>query len=64
MQRQGAVLRSEMGAMHEYQFDRVFGQETTQEEIYLATTREIVADTLVGKNCTVFEVLSNEYLTI
>jgi len=52
--RQGAVLKSEMGAQHDYQFDRVFGPDTTQEEIYKATTQEIVFETLKGKNCTVF----------
>ncbi len=52
--RLGGVLKSEMGAQHEYQFDKVLGPEATQEEVYEATTREIVMDTLKGRNCTVF----------
>eukprot|EP00512_Aurantiochytrium_limacinum_P014078 CAMPEP_0171578656 /NCGR_PEP_ID=MMETSP0961-20121227/7983_1 /TAXON_ID=87120 /ORGANISM="Aurantiochytrium limacinum, Strain ATCCMYA-1381" /LENGTH=756 /DNA_ID=CAMNT_0012135005 /DNA_START=918 /DNA_END=3188 /DNA_ORIENTATION=- len=52
--RAGAVLRSEMGAQHEYQFDKVFGHEATQEDIYEGTTQPIVLDALRGINCTVF----------
>mmetsp|Transcript_17844 Transcript_17844/g.28912 ORF Transcript_17844/g.28912 Transcript_17844/m.28912 type:complete len:702 (+) Transcript_17844:196-2301(+) len=52
--RPGGVLRSEMGAQHEYQFDRVFGTACSQQEIYEASTQEIVMDTLRGLNCTVF----------
>ncbi|GBG32929.1 Kinesin-like protein 6 [Hondaea fermentalgiana] len=52
--RAGAVLRSEMGAQHEYQFDQVFGSEATQQDIYEATTQAIVMDALRGVNSTVF----------
>jgi len=52
--RHGAVLRSEMGAQHEYQFDAVFGPNSTQADVYDSTTKDIVQQTLHGVNCTVF----------
>jgi len=52
--RAGAVLRSEMGAQHEYAFDAVFGATATQEEVYEVTTKNLVMETLKGANSTVF----------
>jgi len=52
--RKGAVLKSELGASNEYQFDNVFGPESTQKEVYDATAKLSVQATLEGVNCTVF----------
>uniref|UniRef100_UPI00358F7BC2 kinesin heavy chain-like n=1 Tax=Myxine glutinosa TaxID=7769 RepID=UPI00358F7BC2 len=37
-----------------YAFDRVFGQNTTQEQVYNACARQIVKDVLEGYNGTIF----------
>ncbi|XP_063916850.1 kinesin-like protein KIF19 isoform X2 [Zophobas morio] len=48
------VLRSKRGYDKQYSFDVVFGEESTQEEVYEITTSSLVKDVLNGYNATVF----------
>ena len=42
------VLRSKRGYDKQYSFDVVFGEESTQEEVYEITTSSLVKDVLNG----------------
>lgn len=52
--RTGAVLKSEMGVHYDYQFDKAFDGNSTQQDIYEMTTEPLIKEVLNGKNCTVF----------
>ncbi|KAI9272783.1 P-loop containing nucleoside triphosphate hydrolase protein [Phascolomyces articulosus] len=51
--RRDAVLRN-TGKDKEYSFDRVFGPESTQEEVYKEVAQPILDEVLMGYNCTIF----------
>ena len=53
-QRPGAVLKSEMGSVNEYQFDEAFNENVSQEEVYKRTAKRIIPSVLEGFNVTVF----------
>lgn len=42
------VLRLKRGYEKQYTFDAVFGEDSTQEEVYNATTKNLVKDVLNG----------------
>lgn len=42
------VLRQKRGADRQYSFDVVFGEDSTQEEVYKVTTSSLVKDVLNG----------------
>ncbi|XP_063240330.1 kinesin-like protein KIF19 isoform X1 [Bacillus rossius redtenbacheri] len=48
------VLRQKRPGDRQYVFDFVFKEESSQEEVYSATTRPLVSDVLDGYNATVF----------
>ncbi|XP_017784963.1 PREDICTED: kinesin-like protein KIF19 isoform X2 [Nicrophorus vespilloides] len=48
------VLRQKRGSDKQYSFDVVFGEDSTQEEVYEKTTGSLVKDILNGYNATVF----------
>ena len=52
--RVGAVLKSEMGSVNEYQFDEAFDDTISQEEVYKRTAKRIIPSVLEGFNVTVF----------
>jgi len=54
LERTGAVLQSEKGQMHAYEFDRVFGEDASNEEVYRETAKRLVPKVLDGINCTIF----------
>ncbi|KAI9497617.1 P-loop containing nucleoside triphosphate hydrolase protein [Zychaea mexicana] len=51
--RRDVVLRN-TGKDKDYSFDRVFGPESTQEEIYGEVAQPILDEVLMGYNCTIF----------
>ncbi|XP_073996213.1 kinesin-like protein KIF19 isoform X2 [Rhodnius prolixus] len=48
------VLRQKRIADKQYIYDFAFGENSKQEEVYVATTRGLVRDVLLGYNATVF----------
>nr|XP_023029277.1 kinesin-like protein KIF19 [Leptinotarsa decemlineata] len=48
------VLRQKRGVDKQYSFDVVFGEDSTQEEVYEVTTSNLLKDVLKGYNGTVF----------
>lgn len=54
LERMGAVLQSEKGQMHSYEFDHVFSEEATNREVYEKTARKLIPKVLDGMNCTIF----------
>ena len=54
LERMGAVLQSEKGQMHTYEFDRVFSETTSNREVYESTAKKLVPKVLDGMNCTIF----------
>ncbi|KAJ8957441.1 hypothetical protein NQ318_004921 [Aromia moschata] len=48
------VLRQKRGVDKQYSFDVVFGEDSTQEDVYEVTTSSLVKDVLNGYNATVF----------
>lgn len=42
------VLRQKRGLQLKYNFDYVFGEDSTQEEVYDKTTKQLVQDVLQG----------------
>lgn len=54
LERMGAVLQSERGQIHTYEFDRVFGSEASNEQVYESTVRNLIPKVLMGINCTIF----------
>ncbi|KAJ8979399.1 hypothetical protein NQ317_015828 [Molorchus minor] len=42
------VLRQKRGVDKQYSFDVVFGEDSTQEEVYAVTTRDLIKDVLNG----------------
>ncbi|XP_025407254.1 kinesin-like protein KIF19 [Sipha flava] len=48
------VLRQKRTGQKRYEFDAVFGEDSTQDEVYEKTTKSLVKDILVGFNATVF----------
>ncbi|KAG8279923.1 Kinesin-like protein kif19 [Homalodisca vitripennis] len=48
------VLRQKRSSERKYVFDMAFGEDSTQEQVYVATTRGLVRDVLRGYNATVF----------
>ena len=52
--RVGAVLKSEMGSVNEYQFDEAFDERVPQEEVYERTAKRLIPSVLEGFNVTVF----------
>ncbi|XP_050524915.1 kinesin-like protein KIF19 isoform X2 [Daktulosphaira vitifoliae] len=48
------VLRQKRAGQKRYMFDVVFGEDSTQDELYEKTTKSLVQDILVGYNATVF----------
>jgi kinesin family member 18/19 len=54
LERMGAVLQSEKGQMHSYEFDRVFSESATNRDVYEATAKNLVPKVLDGMNCTIF----------
>ncbi|XP_024083948.1 kinesin-like protein KIF19 isoform X2 [Cimex lectularius] len=48
------VLRHKRPSDKQYTYDFAFGENSTQEEVYAATTRGLVRDVLLGYNATVF----------
>ncbi|KAJ8923180.1 hypothetical protein NQ315_001734, partial [Exocentrus adspersus] len=48
------LLRQKKGLEKQYTFDVVFGEDSTQEEVYKITTKSLVKDILNGYNATVF----------
>ena len=47
-------LRERRNNERQYVFDVVFGADSTQEEVYTATTKHLVNNVLAGYNATVF----------
>ena len=47
-------LRERRNNERQYVFDVVFGADSTQEEVYSATTKHLVNNVLAGYNATVF----------
>ncbi|GMI01896.1 hypothetical protein TrLO_g8118 [Triparma laevis f. longispina] len=52
--RPGAVLKSEMGSVNEYQFDEAFDEKVPQSEVYKRTAARLIPSVLEGFNVTVF----------
>ncbi|GMH95935.1 hypothetical protein TrVE_jg11889 [Triparma verrucosa] len=52
--RPGAVLKSEMGSVNEYQFDEAFDEKVPQIEVYKRTAARLIPSVLEGFNVTVF----------
>ncbi|XP_054282051.1 kinesin-like protein KIF19 [Macrosteles quadrilineatus] len=50
----GDILRQKRGSERKYVFDLAFGEDSTQEQVYSATTRGLVRDVISGYNATVF----------
>ncbi|GMH54382.1 hypothetical protein TrRE_jg6810, partial [Triparma retinervis] len=50
----GAVLKSEMGSVNEYQFDEAFDANVPQYEVYQRTAKRLIPSVLEGFNVTVF----------
>jgi kinesin family protein 18/19 len=50
----GAVLKSEMGSVNEYQFDEAFDERVSQEAVYARTAKRLIPSVLEGFNVTVF----------
>ena len=50
----GAVLKSEMGSVNEYQFDEAFDDKVPQLEVYKRTAARLIPSVLEGFNVTVF----------
>ncbi|XP_050424557.1 kinesin-like protein KIF19 isoform X2 [Adelges cooleyi] len=48
------VLRQKRTGKKQYVFDAVFGEDSSQDDVYERTTRNLVKDILVGYNATVF----------
>nr|XP_014272056.1 kinesin-like protein KIF19 [Halyomorpha halys] len=48
------ILRQKRVVEKQYIYDFAFGEDSTQEEVYSATTRGLVRDVLLGYNATVF----------
>ncbi|XP_057667084.1 kinesin-like protein KIF19 [Diorhabda carinulata] len=48
------AIRQRKGLEKQYSFDVVFGEDSTQEEVYKVTTKSLITDILKGYNCTVF----------
>lgn len=48
------ILRQKRGTDRKYSFDVVFGETSTQDEVYDTTTSKLVKDVLNGYNATVF----------
>jgi kinesin family protein 18/19 len=40
--------------MHSYEFDKVFSEEATNQQVYESTARSLVPKVLDGMNCTIF----------
>jgi hypothetical protein len=40
--------------IHKYNFDRIFGEKSTQEEVFNETALPVIEDMLKGYNCTIF----------
>jgi kinesin family protein 18/19 len=53
LERSGAVLQSEKGQRHGYQYDRVFDDTATNEDVYVHTVRDVLPKVLAGTNCTI-----------
>jgi hypothetical protein len=47
-------LKSQMASTNEYAFDAVFGENSTQEEVYMHTAKKYIPNLIDGKNVTVF----------
>ena len=54
LERTGAVLQSEKGQMHAYEFDKVFGDSATNEDVYVETAKSLIPKVLSGVNVTIF----------
>ncbi|CAG9864986.1 unnamed protein product [Phyllotreta striolata] len=48
------VIRQKKGVERQYLYDVVFGEDSTQEEVYKVTTKTLITDILNGYNGTVF----------
>ena len=55
----GAVLKSEMGSVNEYQFDEAFDAKVPQQEVYERTAKRLIPSVLEGFNVTVFAYYSH-----
>ena len=52
--RSGCYLNSGREQMHQYTYDRVFDENSTQRELYEGTTKPLITSLMEGVNCTVF----------